>query len=344
MDRKKAEQDIEKGKIGPLYLCYGTETHLMEKFLARLIDRTIEPEHRDFAVSRFDLNETPVEAVLEDAETLPFMVPKKLVIASNADFFTGRKEKGKAEHDLDRLSAYLQAPADYTVMVFTVQAEKLDERKKIVKHLKKENRIVPFLPMKASELNRWISDQATRMGCRIIGEAAELLVMRCGTRLQTLASELEKLSLYAGKGGTITTEMVHLLTARSMEQDVFMLIDEIVRLRIDRALSLFHELLKQREEPVKIALLIARQFRIMLQVKELERRGYSAQQAASQLGLHPYAVKIASGQARRFSEGRLCEILSQLADLDYRMKTGLVDKTAGLELFLLGLASAEARA
>ena len=85
--------------------------------------------------------------------------------------------------------------------------------------------------------------------------------------------------------------------------------------------------------------LLARQFRIMLQIKELEQHHYSPQQMAGQLGLHPYAVKLAAEKAKRFSVTLLGGHLNRLAELDYKMKTGQVDKTLGLELFLLSIAA-----
>ncbi|MNI82035.1 DNA polymerase III subunit delta [compost metagenome] len=75
----------------------------------------------------------------------------------------------------------------------------------------------------------------------------------------------------------------------------------------------------------------------MLQVKDLARQSYSQQQIASQLALHPYAVKIAGEQARKFEEAQLKSIIHDLAQLDYKMKSGGIDKVLGLELFLLKL-------
>lgn len=339
MDAKRALKDIQAGRPAPVYLCYGPEKYKMREFIQVLTDLLIEPEHKEFAVSKFDLSEISLSAVLEDAETLPFMVPKKLVIAKNALFFTGAKESSKIEHHLDRLTDYLKSPADHTVVVFTVDADKLDERKKIVKALKDLEAAVPFLSLSPEELQQWVAKQAQQLGFTFTGEAADQLILYTGGNLQSLSAEIEKISLYVGVGAEASVDVIDQLVARSTEQNVFILIEDIVNVRLERAFVILEELLKQREEPIKIAALIARQFRIMLQVKELSKQGYSQQQMASQIGLHPFAVKVAEGQARKYDIEKLSRIMSQLADLDFQMKTGKIDKVLGLELFLLRLAA-----
>lgn len=337
MDAKRALKDIQAGRPAPVYLCYGPEKYKMREFIQVLTDLLIEPEHKEFAVSKFDLSEISLSAVLEDAETLPFMVPKKLVIAKNALFFTGAKESSKIEHHLDRLTDYLKSPAEHTVVVFTVDADKLDERKKIVKALKDLEAAVPFLSLSPDELQQWVAKQAQQLGFTFTGEAADQLILYTGGNLQSLSAEIEKISLYVGVGAEASVDVIDQLVARSTEQNVFILIEDIVNVRLERAFVILEELLKQREEPIKIAALIARQFRIMLQVKELSKQGYSQQQMASQIGLHPFAVKVAEGQARKYDIEKLSRIMSQLADLDFQMKTGKIDKVLGLELFLLRL-------
>ncbi|MGG1552654.1 DNA polymerase III subunit delta [Paenibacillus ferrarius] len=339
MDAKRALKDIAAGRQAPVYLCFGPEKYKMREFIDVLTDSLMAPEDREFAVSKFDLSEMPLAAVLDDAETLPFMVPRKLVIAKNALFFTGAKESTKLEHDLDRLTGYLKAPAEHTVIVFTVDADKLDERKKIVKALKEMEATVPFLSLSPEETAGWVARQAAQLGFSFSGNAADNLILYTGGNLQALSAELEKISLFVGHGGEATPDTIDQLVARSTEQNVFMLIEDIVNVRLDRAFVILEELLKQREEPIKIASLIARQFRIMLQVKELAKQGYSQQQMASQIGLHPFAVKVAEGQARKYDMQRLSRIMGQLADLDLQMKSGKIDKVLGLELFLLGLAA-----
>lgn len=340
MDAKTAIRDIHKGNIQPVYVCYGTEKYRMEEFVQTLTNKLIEEEHRDFALSKYDLGEVPIDTVIDEAQTLPFLVPRKLIVVRDPSIFmAGGKESGKIEHRVENLMSYLNSPAEYSVIVFMIQGEKLDERKKVVKAIKDKGAVISFMPLSAEELLKWVEKEAEKNGSRMAPQVADVLVNHAGTHLQTLAAEIRKLSLYVGTGGTIEAQVVKELVVRNTEQNIFALIEEIANLRVDRALSILYDLLKQREEPIKIIALIARQFRIMLQVKELTRQSYSQQQIASQVGLHPYAVKLASEQARKFEAERLAAILSSIAELDYEIKTGRRDKVLGLELFLLRLAA-----
>ncbi|SDC70979.1 DNA polymerase III, delta subunit [Paenibacillus sp. UNCCL117] len=339
MDYKQAIKQIAKGQVAPVYIAYGLESYLMQELIHRLTETLIPEDERAFAVGRYDLAETPVEAVLEEAETLPFLAERKLVIASGAVFLTGAKDTGKVEHNLDRLSAYLKSPADFTVLVLTVDAEKLDERKKIVKALKEADALVPCAMLGEAELIQWVQQQAGKAGFSFAPGAAEQLIQYTGTGLQALAQEIEKCYLYVGAGGTLTGADLGQLVTKTVEQDIFQMVEHIVQMRMEQAFTMLAELLRRKEEPIKIVILIARQFRIMLQVKDLLQQGYSHQQIASQVGLHPYAVKIAAGQAGRFEAKRLMSILQQLGELDYQMKSGKIDKVLGLEMFLLRLAA-----
>ena len=343
MDYKTAMKEATLGRARPLYVCYGTEADLMEEFIEQLTEKMILPEQREFAISRYDLSEVPIETVVEDAETPPFMADRKLIIAEQATFLTG-KDKSKVEHRIEPFATYLEQPAEFTVLVLTVAAEKLDERKKLVKRLKAEDALVLFNPMGAGELRKWVIALAKQKGCSIEDEAVSRLLLLCGTGLRTLKSELEKLSLYADDDKVISAAMVDELVVRSTEQTVFMLIDEAAAMNADKVFHILSELLKQREEPIKIVALIARQFRMMLQAKQLDQQGYSSREIASRIAVHPYAVKIALQQCARFSADRLSALMNQLAELDYAMKSGRIDKALGLELFLLELVSPSAEA
>ncbi|WP_256760154.1 DNA polymerase III subunit delta [Cohnella sp. WQ 127256] len=335
MDSKQAFRSIKQGVISPIYVCYGTESYIMNEFIERLLEQLVQPEHREMAIVRFDTGETPIDNIIEEAETLPFLVPSKIILVRDNVLFAAGKDSAKVEHRPESLLAYMGHPSETTVLVFMVSNEKLDERKKLVKTAKSNDSVISFSPLQSEELLQWLLKRASNQDRKMGIPAAEEVLRRVGTDMQALAAETDKLCLHAGKGGSVTLESVQSLVPMATEQNVFKLTEELAALRTAEAITLYYDLLKQREEPIKLMALLVRQFRNMLYVKELGSQGYSPQQMASQLGLHPYAVKITGEQARKFSQERLATLLSDLADLDFAMKTGQVEKTLGLELFLL---------
>jgi len=325
---------ISKKLVDPVYLLYGTEAFLINETKQLLVDNVLEEEEKDFNFSVYDLEETPIEEALEDAETFPFMGEKRLVILQNPLFLTSEKSKGKIDHQLSKLESYLKQPAPYSILVFSAPYEKLDERKKITKELKRNATVVEAKKLTEQETKAWVRERAVTHGSGIENDAIELLLALAGTNLFMLTSEIDKLALYAGENQLIRKEMVDHLTARSLEQTIFSLVDKVVHKNVEAALRIYYDLLKQNEEPIKILAVLTGQFRLIYQVKELARKGYGQQQIAGTLKIHPYRVKLAAGQAGAFSDEELSRIIMLLADADYQMKTGGMKKEMLIEMIL----------
>ena len=103
----------------------------------------------------------------------------------------------------------------------------------------------------------------------------------------------------------------------------------------DEALEIYNEMLKVNEEPLKIVILLASQFRLMYQAKELAKKGYSEKNISEVLKVHPYRVKLALQKGKKYKVETLLNYLNALADIDIAIKTGKTDKNLALELFLL---------
>ncbi|MBP2241692.1 DNA polymerase-3 subunit delta [Cytobacillus eiseniae] len=330
-------KQIKAGKFQSLYLLYGPESFLINETKQMLIHHVLNEEEIDFNLSSYDLEETPIDVALEDAETLPFMGERRLIILQNPVFLTAAKTKEKVEHNVAKLEAYIKEPSPYATLVFTAPYEKLDERKKITKELKRNAAVLEAKKLNEAELKGWIKERAAYNKVEITESAIDLLLTLAGTNLFTLTSELDKLALYVGQGERLDEKTVDMLVARSLEQNIFSLIDKIVQRQIEEALRIYYDLLKQNEEPIKILSIITGQFRLIYQVKELARRGYGQQQIAGHLKVHPFRIKLAAGQARQFSDEELANIMKQLANADYQMKTGGMNKVLLVELFLFRL-------
>lgn len=328
---------MKQREFAPIYLVYGTEAFLINETKDLLLKSALTEEEMDLNYSVYDLEETPVELALEDAETFPFFGERKVVLLHNPVFLTAEKSKEKAAHNVERLEAYLKEPAPYTVLVIMAPYEKLDERKKITKELKRNAEIVEAKKLSEQELKNWIKQRAKHFSVEIEPEAIELLLMLVGTNMFMLSSEIEKLSLYAANKKQINTAIVEKLAARTLEQNIFTLIDKVVQKKPDEAFRIYYDLVKQNEEPIKILALISAQFRLIYQTKELSRRGYGQQQIAGFLNTHPFRVKLALGQASRFKDEELVQLIDLLADADYKMKTGGMNKSLVMEMLLFQL-------
>lgn len=334
---QKIAKQIQQGVSSPLYVLYGTETYLVEEMLTHMKEHILGEGADDFNFASFDLEREPIETLIQEAETLPFIGDKRLIIGRNAWFLTGSKGKTEVNHDLKALAAYIQTPLDSSIVVLVVPHSKLDARKKLVKEIKKQGVIVDCEPLKPAALRTWIKRAVARYGADIAPEAIEGLVQKVGNDLRLLRQECHKLATYVGEGGSIALNHVEKMIPRSLEDNVFKLIDEMGKMNIAGALDIFYDLVKKREEPIKILALMARQFRIILQVKELNARGYSQKQAASTLGLHPYPVKIAAQQGQLFSERSLQKLLLEANRTDYAIKSGQKEKTLAVEWYLLSM-------
>lgn len=328
-------RQIERGEVAPVYLLYGEERLLIEETVDLLRTQLIGDADHDLNYERFDFTEQPVQLALEAAETYPFLGDKRLVVGFGATFLSSGREKEKVEHDLEALEAYLENPAPYSVLVLILYHPKLDERKKLVRLLKKQAVVAEASSLKSKDLIPWLIKRAEQRQVQLNADAGALLHQFAGNDLTFLDRELAKMASYVGPGGTITTEVVHHLAAETTAHNVFELVNDVAEQNISRALYALDQLLVQNEEPIKIIFLLARQFRLMYEAKYLLKKGYPQRDLSRLMGVHPYVAKLASQHCKPFTLDHLARILKHLAQLDYQMKTGQIDKELALHLFIL---------
>ena len=151
--------------------------------------------------------------------------------------------------------------------------------------------------------------------------------------LYIICSELDKLFLCCDK--IINKSDIEVITSRMINSNIFDLINAIVRKDIDKSLELYDDLVLINEEEIKLIVTLANQFRLIYQVKNMFKFGYSELDIAKELSVHPYRVKLANSV--NISNEDNIKYLSKLSKLDEDIKTGKVDKREGFTNFILGL-------
>lgn len=304
-----------------VYLLYGTEDFEIEEEIKKL-SKDID----EMNISKYDLNNDMLSLALENAKTISLFGDKKLVIVDNANMFTGSTSK-----DSELIEEYLNHINENTTLVLIVHNDKLDTRKKITKLIKKVGKVQEF----NDELDTTSLVRRLFKDYNIDYKTIQLFIDRVGSNPLIIQSEINKIKIYKDNDKNITEEDILNLTAKLIEIDIFKLIDYIVRKNKEKALELYYEMLKMNEEPIKIVVILANQFRIMYQSKELLKKGYSEKDIASTLKIHPYRVKLAIQNSRNYTSDILLKNLNALADIDIGIKTGTINKDLALELFIL---------
>ena len=303
-----------------VYLLYGTNDFAIQKEIEK-----ITKDFDKMSISKHDLTEDDIKDVISDAETFSMFADNKVVIAENATIFTS-----SGSGDLEILENYLAHINHNTILIFTINEEKIDERKKITKKIKKDYKLISFNQNETP--NSLVRNLLN--GYNITSSNINLLIDRVGTNPLILENEVNKIKLYKDDK-TVTKEDILNLTTKRPEIDIFKLIDDIVMKNKDEALEIYNEMLKVNEEPLKIVILLASQFRLMYQAKELAKKGYSEKNISEVLKVHPYRVKLALQKGKKYKAETLLNYLNALADIDIAIKTGKTDKNLALELFLL---------
>ena len=308
------------------YLIYGNDYGLIKREIDKIISGITD-------VVKYDLLVDNVSEVIEEASCMSLFGDKKVVIGENALFLTGANTS--VNHDIDYLTSYVNAENHDNIVILTVVQDKLDERKKIVKLLKKNVTVIHKDMIDTKDLPKFIMNEFLGSGYKIDYKTAYYFVDYVGKNVDILLSEINKMIIYKDTDKEIFIEDILNISSKGFNDNVFDLSDAIMKKDFKKIFSCYNDLMILKEEPIKIIALLASQFTLVYQSKLLSKEGFMSKDIASTLKVHPYRVKLAL--ETNYPDFELKDILKKLHNLDYEIKTGKVDKAVGLENFLLHL-------
>lgn len=317
-----------------VYLALGTQQVLLQQVREMFIN-LIPEEERVMNVGSYDMEATPLAVALDDAMAAPFFGERRLVLVNKPYFFTGEKGPSKIEHDLDSLSSYLKHPEPSTILVFLASYEKLDGRKKIVKELKKAAVVVDTSPLDEVHARQQIKATLANDHYSIDNEAIDELVQRTNADYEMMNSNLSKLELLTYQDRHISQQAVKDLVPQSLDENVFDLVNAVLKHDQTRSIDLYDQLIAGQQPPLRINAVLISQFRLLLQIKVLSSRGLSQGSLAQKLKVHPYRVKLGLRTVRNFSLLALENAYLGLVNIEKALKTTQRDPKLLFQLFML---------
>lgn len=306
-----------------VYLIYGSNYGLIKKEIDNLCLGASD-------VVRYDLSETKIDDLLDDASCISLFGDKKVLIGDNFDLLTS--SNCTINHNIDYLEKYIEDNHD-NIVVLTVTSEKLDERKKIVKYLKKNAKVIHKEEIDEKNLYKFIITEFKNKGYSIDFKTANYFVDYVGNNVDIILSEIDKMCLYKDNNKIITIDDINSISSKTYNDNIFDLCDGIMKKDFKKIYDCYNDLKKLNEEEIKIISMISNQFILTYQVKTLSLNGYSSSEIKDLLNVHPYRIKLALEYNYNINE--IKNIINKLHKLDYNIKSGTENKSIGLEKFLL---------
>lgn len=325
---------IEEKQLKNCYLIWGTEELLFDNAIKSFNKRMENNNEDPINTYHFNLIDTPIEDIIHEAESLPFFGNQKLIFVHGSYIFTGKKVNSTLTHNIDLLEGYIVNPSEFSILVFLAPYDKLDKRKKVTKSLLKHAEVIEANPAKDDDIKEYVLSYFSEKGFSISRNALNLLLQLTDHNLTRSIKETEKLVLYHMDQTEIAIESIQILVSKSLEQNIFDLNERVLNKNVKESIELYQDLITQKEDPIKILALMISQFRLLLQVKILKKKGYQQSDIAAILKIHPYRVKLAIQKEQKFKQEVLSKAHHLLITADHEIKTGKVNPELQIELFI----------
>lgn len=188
-----------------------------------------------------------------------------------------------------------------------------------------------------NDLPDWLRIRARQRNVKLDAGAIQDLAEFVGDDLRQLDQELIKLADYA-RGRPVTREDVRALVPATRAANVFELVDALGLGNGPSAGRLLqHALDVDGEPPLRLLAMIARQYRLLIQVKALQAQGARPPEIAKALNVGEWTVPRFVNQAGRHSFTRLTHAMEQILAADEAIKTGQLSDREAMDVLLAEL-------
>ena len=320
---KNLNEDIKTGNFKQAYLLYGEEAYLKKQYKDRLT-KAMLPEGDTVNYAYYEGKGINPGELIDLAETMPFFAERRLIVVENSGYF---------KNAVPELADYIKTMPVTACFLFV--ENEVDKRNRLYKAVKDKGRIVEMARQDEKTLLYWIAGNVKKEGRQIKETTARYLISRAVTDMENLEKEMEKLFSYTLGKEEITVQDVEEICTTQITNQIFDMVEAVAAKQQKKALDYYYDLLALKEPPMRILYLLARQFKLLMEVKDLAEKRYDKSQIAKTVGLHPFVAGKYMQQSRTFSKQELRRILEDALDTEELVKTGRLNDVMSVELFIV---------
>jgi DNA polymerase-3 subunit delta len=293
-----------------------------------------DPSTADMNTARLEARTMSEDELNNAVNAMPFLAPKRLVILSNPSAkYNNPSTRKKFEEFIGN------TPDTARLVIHEMVEPKEAERHWLVKWAGKNDKTIKtqaFMLPRQKDMPGWIINEVKRQDGRIDPQAASKLAEMVGTDTRQAGMEIAKLLAYVNWARPVSGSDVEAVCIVTSQQSVFDFVDALSTGNGKSAQHLLHRLL-ENEDAFSLWGMVVRQFRLLIQAREiLDGRG-NKDDVARALGVHPYVAEKTTGQAGRFSIESLESIYRKLLRIDEDVKTSQITLELALDTLVVEL-------
>ena len=338
MNYKDIIKSMNNNEFKNVYLFYGREFYLIENII-KTCKKSLNQSMIDFNLDILDGKELTLDQILNNAETLPFMDERKILIIKDFELLRGKK-KNFSDNDESDFIDYLDKIPSTTVMIFLVYGD-IDKRKSLVKKINKVGIVNHCDKLSDMDLFKWVKNRFKKNESYINDSEIMYFIEQEGYRdknsektLSDLQNEINKISSFVGKEKKITKDIIDKLSQKKVENDIFKLIDEIGNKNSSHAMKIVTDMILEGESVLGIFAMVSKQFKLVMQARQLQNQGYSSKVIAEKLSAHPFVITKALKQGRLFNDEDVVDMLNFILESDFKIKNGLMKDNLAVEILI----------
>ncbi|MCC6858543.1 MAG: DNA polymerase III subunit delta [Bryobacterales bacterium] len=343
-------QSLKRQGPAPAYLFLGAEPHQRGRCRRALMEAVLPEDERESGLTRYDLGESSIPAVIDDARSLSLFSARRLIIVSNAEAALPRQRGEESEEEapapagMETLAAYMQDPSPGVVILF--EATRFDFEGDDKKKLDRVRKLYAAV-QETVELRRYSEQEARReaqalaraAGLRLEPSALEIMTEALSGDVARIAVEIEKLALYAGSR-PVRSEDIVTLVPDARGATIFELVNAIGRGDRSRAMQVLDALCREGEYLPLALSFLSTQFRLALAARQAGLKSPSQVQTHfSRLGvpMWPSRAEQVFQTASRFSPRKMESALDAIFQTDRDLRGARPDDRIIMERFVLQL-------
>jgi len=317
-----------------IFFLYGNDEFAISRKLKDFESDFSDPTSADMNTARLDARSLSEDSLGNALNAMPFLAKRRLVLLSNPSSKYNNPQARK------KFLGFIEnTPETARLVMYESVEPKEAEKHWLVRWAEKNEKSAQaraFMLPRLKDMAGWIVNETKNQGGKIEPRAAEMLKEMVGVDTRQAGMEIAKLLAYANWARPINSQDVEAVCVVTSEQSVFDFVDALANGNGKSAQHLLHRLLETEEE-FSLWGMVVRQFRLLIQAREiLDGRG-NKDDVARKLGVHPFVAEKATRQAARFSIDSLEAIYHQLLSIDERVKTSQVTLDLAMDTLVVEL-------